>query len=160
MIPVFQDSFGFGNGNCAWACIASIFELSIEDVQDGGPPTDDDLVRWTRKHFPALAYQILDLGYDYDVVHGYPDCKGVGTGRWTYKVRETWEPPDASVTDGYWMATVPSQTLKRPIKDPYYPMPALHAVVMKGRECVHNPNPKNFLDPNPQVIMQSWWTHA
>jgi len=159
MKPVYQDTFGHGNGNCAWAVVASIFELSLKDAQGAfGPPCSEDLDLWTRMHMPGYKYHNLDLGYDFEIVEGYPDCEGVGTGRWTYKVRDEWEPPDASATDGYWFGTIPSQRLVRPVSDPYYPMPALHAVVMRGRVCVHDPNPNNHLDPHPRVLELSWWT--
>lgn len=161
MKPVFQDTFGHGNGNCAWACVASIFELSLPEAQGVfGPPDESELRIWTRMKLPDMTFHSIDLGYDYEVVDGYPDCEGVGTGRWTYKVAADWEPPDASATGGYWMATIPSQKLVRPVEDPYYPMFALHAVVMFGRLCVHDPNPNNRPDPSPLVVDQHWWTNG
>lgn len=158
MKPVFQDTFGHGQGNCAWACVASLFELSLPEAQQHfGPPDFQDLREWTKLFRPELEYKYIDLGYDYEIVDGFPDCEGVGTGRWTYKIAADWEPPDASLTDGYWLATVPSQKLVRPVSDPYYPMAALHMVVMRDRVCVHDPNPNNDLIRHPQVIDLHWW---
>lgn len=158
MKPVFQDSFGFGNGNCTWAAVASIFELSLSEAQgESGPGDSADVLAWTKARFPNLSFNNLDLGYDYEIVDGYPDCEFVGTGRWTYKIAKYWDPPDAAATDGYWLGVVPSQRLKRPVCDPYYPMVALHAVVMLGRKCVHDPNPKNVLIEHPQITQLSWW---
>lgn len=159
MIPVFQDRFDYGFGNCAWACIASILEQPLEDVQGGRrPPSIADLIEWTAEYVPELSFNSLDLCYNFRPVNGYPDVPELGTERWTYDIHKDWEPPDASATDGYWIASVPSQTLKRPVEDPYFPMPSLHAVVMHGRYCVHDPNSYNRIDPEPQVSMQYWWT--
>jgi hypothetical protein len=159
MIPVFQNKFGFGEGNCAWACLASVFELSLDSMPTE-PPYPQDWFDWTQENVPHLVYTNKDLAYDYELRGSFPKTKDFGTKRWTYKVNLQWEPPDASATGGYWIATVPSQRLKRPVEDPYYPLPALHAVVMLDRECVHDPNPHNTLDPSPLVIQQTWWTHA
>lgn len=158
MKPVFQDSFGFANGNCAWACTASIFELPLEDFPRPPFSGNQAWFDWTKANKPHLSFNNVDLGYDYDIVDGFPDVPNWGTGRYTYKVREKWEPPDARATGGYWIAIVPSQGLARPAEDAYYPMPALHAVVMLSRECVHNPHPSHTLEPYPKVVAQTWWT--
>jgi hypothetical protein len=76
--------------------------------------------------------------------------------RWTYDLPETWEPP----VDYHWLASIYSPRLKRPVEDPYYPLPALHMVVMKGPVMVHDPNP-DYADQvpyEPTVVMQTWWT--
>jgi len=42
MKPVMQTKFGVPWGNCLQACIASIFEISIEDAPDFGDICEDD----------------------------------------------------------------------------------------------------------------------
>lgn len=152
MKPVFQDRKGFGQGNCVWACIASIFEIPLDTLRYP-PPFTEDVLAWTKEHYPALEFHNVDLGFDYRLrdVPGIPE----GEQRWHYRLRRKWEPP----TDDYWIASVDSQGLMRPVEDPYYPMPALHAVVMKGRDLVHDPNDSYPLGSyKPKVVMQSWWS--
>jgi hypothetical protein len=146
MKPVFQTKFDWGQGNCAHACIASIFELPLEEVdatlKDSYAQT---IIDWTKQHLPHLEFHNRDLAYNYQVTKNE---------KWTYDVPKEWNPP----TDEYWMAAVESRGLKRPDDDPYYPLPALHAVVMHGRELVHDPNPKYQGLPLTPMVMQSWWT--
>jgi hypothetical protein len=154
---VYQDKFGHGEGNCAWACVASIFDLDIEAVRYPAGPSLDDLRLWTKNHYPALTLHGRDLGFNYRIVRGgYKRVPRVGTGRWTYDIPVTWTAP----TPGYWLASIFSLKLKRPIEDPYYPMPNLHMVVMKGRELVHDPHPSyaELVPYQPTVVMQTWWT--
>lgn len=155
MKPVYQDRFGLGQGNCAWACVASLFEISLDDLRFP-PPTDDNLREWTNLNMPDTEFHYRDLGFNYRVVEGYPDVEGVGTGRWAYDLPDEWDPPAAD----YWLASVNSLGLKRPVEDSYYPMPALHMVVMRGRDLVHDPNPKYAarMPYTPTVVAQSWWT--
>jgi hypothetical protein len=151
MRRVWQDRFGFGDGNCAWAALASIFNLDYPPR--GYPPACiEDFKAWTSRFRPDLCVHERNLATNYRVVEGFPDYEGVGSGRWTYDIPETWEPP----VDDWWIATVQSQSLKRPISDPYYPMPALHAVVMCGPDFVHDPNPRNEQKMMP-LIAQTWW---
>jgi hypothetical protein len=120
------------------------------------PPTDTDLAKWTSDTFDSIEYHYSDLAHNFRVVEGFPDVEGVGTGRWAYDLPEVWEPP----TEDYWMASVCSLGLKRPVEDPYYPMPALHAVVMRGASLVHDPNAAyaDRVPYEPTVVAQSWWT--
>lgn len=151
MRPVFQDRFGYGEGNCAWACVASILEIDLDDLRFP-PPTDADLLAWTEQH-TSLRYNFVDLGTNFRVVGGFPDAPSVGTGRWTYDLPAEWTPPPTE----FWMATINSLGLERPVSDPYYPMPALHAVVMQGRKIAHDPNPAYALPYDPTVVAMSWW---
>jgi hypothetical protein len=155
MKPVYQDRMGYGQGNCVWACIASIFEIPLELLRYP-PPCETVLRRWTAREQPYLQFHYTDLSTNYRLVEGYPDVPGVGTARWAYDVREPddYDPPEAE----FWIASIPSPVLKRPIEDSYYPMPALHAVVMQGRECVHDPHPDYAINPYPRVAAAARWT--
>lgn len=155
MRPVYQNRFGYGAGNCAWACVASLFELELDSLP-AKPPAALDMLEWSKEALPHLKFNNRDLGYNYRIEEGYPDAEGVGTGRWTYDLPDAWDPP----TDGYWLASVNSLGLKRPVEDPYYPRPALHMVVMHGRRLVHDPNPRYavLLPYRPVVVEQTWWT--
>lgn len=128
-------------------------DLHIEKIM---PAADEDLAKWTECRFPEYEFHWKDLCYDYDTVPADPSWGG-DPYRWTYKVPLTWEPPPAD----YWMASVYSPALTRPPEDPYYPFPALHAVVFRGDKLAHDPNPQ--YGPEDQkgysvVLRQTWWT--
>lgn len=153
MKPVYQRHLTWGAGDCAWACLASIFEEPLDsfcydrlEALDAG-----DLAKLTECRWPHLRFYEEDCCYDFELVDADPAWGG-DPQRWTYKVPKTFEPP----TDGYWMASVASPRLKRPTEDPYYPMPALHAVVFKGDQLVHDPNP-NYNVEYDRIHMKSWW---
>jgi hypothetical protein len=154
MKPVYQDRRGYGQGNCVWACVASIFEIPLELLRYP-PPCEADLRRWTAFHQPYREFHYADLSTNYRLVDGYPEAPGVGTSRWAYDLCEPgdYEPPEVE----FWIASIPSPGLKLPVEDPYYPMPALHAVVMRGDTCVHDPNPDYRINPHPQVVAAEWW---
>jgi len=48
MKKVFQTKFGYPNGNCHAACLASIFELNIDDIPDFGKRSNwyDNFIKW------------------------------------------------------------------------------------------------------------------
>lgn len=155
VIPVDQTSFGYGEGDCAWACLASIFEEPLESFGYDKlmAPNDPDLAKLTACRWPHLECHTVDLGHDYRLVDG-PSVPGhPHPQRWTYEPASRWVPP----TDDYWMATVFSQSLKHPPESPYYGMAALHAVVMHGDRLAHDPNPRNEQKMMP-LVMQTWWT--
>lgn len=157
MIPVYQHSFGYGKGSCAWACVASIFEVSIESLKIDKimPPTDTDLAKFTACRWPAIQFHYEDLACDYELIDGPSVPEHPHPKRWSYAAPETFEPPPVE----FWMATVFSPGLKRPVGDPYYPMPALHAVVMQGDKLAHDPNPNyTHSELYSPVVAKSWWT--
>lgn len=157
MIPVYQDTFGHQEGNCAWACIASIFELCLDDLRgERSGPTDYNLRVWTEENLPDHEYHYVDRARNYHLVpgpsvpeHPYPE-------RWCYDVPEgPFLPPEPE----YWIGVIFSLEITRPPEDPYYPMPGLHAVVMRGIEMVHDPHPRNpWPRPTPPIVAMSWWT--
>lgn len=154
---VYQDRFGWGDGNCVWACVATLFGCELDDLRDQeAGATCEDLLVWSKNHVPTLEYNDVDLATNVRLVGGFEDIDGVGSERWTYDVPTEWEPP----VPGFWLASINSLGLKRPVEDPYYPLPALHMVVMLGRQMYHDPNP-NYADRvpyEPTVVMQTWWT--
>lgn len=154
---VYQDRFGNGEGNCVWACVATLFGLPLEQLRLP-PPAAPELLDWTKENTPALAFHNVDLATNFRLIDGYKDVKGVGPSRWAYDIPDTWEPP----VRGFWIAGVNSLGLKRTEEDPYFPMPALHAVVMLGREMYHDPNPSyaDRVPYEPTVVDKSWWTGA
>jgi hypothetical protein len=152
---VYQDRFGYGEGNCAWACVATLFGVGLDRLRLP-PPSDSELMAWSKGAAPMLEFHNRDLATNYRIEEGYEDVEGVGTGRWAYDVPDEWEPP----VPGFWLASVNSPGLKRPVEDPYYPMPALHMVVMCGRDMYHDPNPRyaDLVPYEPTVVGQTWWT--
>jgi len=159
LIPVNQTKFGYGQGNCAAACIASIFERDIENI-DLVHAYNSDIMKWTRDNRPDLDYHNIDLAQNFRAVDGFPECEFYGTQRYTYDLPDSWQPP----TLGFWMASVYSPGLKRPVEDAYYPLPGLHAVVFQGDKLAHDPNPAYADLPNDryddQMVMMTWWEKA
>lgn len=71
MLPVDQTTFGFPDGNCFAACVASILELPIAAV----PPARERIERWlsrmghylhdaavNEQHPPPAGFHILNAG--------------------------------------------------------------------------------------------------
>ena len=136
MRGVYQTRKGFGRGNCVAACLATVLEVPLEEV-DWIQGYSQEIVAYTKRWLPAWEYVSVDMGYDYDLVP-MPEL-GEGQSRWTYKLYPYEKPP----TEGYWFASVPSKSLVRPPENDYYPLPALHFVVMKGDELAWDPNANN-----------------
>lgn len=154
MIPVYQEHFGWGSGDCAWAALASIFEEPLESFEyDNGrleALSDGDLKKLTEVRWPHLKFLYLDLARNYRV------AEVAGRDRWAYDLPtpDEWWPP----TDGYYFGSVHSQKLRAPEDSDWYGMPGLHAVVMKGRTVAHDPNPTNAPYPDPVPITGcGWW---
>lgn len=156
MIPVYQTRFGWGEGDCFWACLASIFEEPLESFHYGKllAPNDPDIAKLSECRWPRLKFHFDDLGRNYRLVDG-PSVPGhPHPQRWKYDPPAEWDAP----TLGYWIASVFSQKLRHPIESPYYGMPGLHAVIMHGRHVVHDPNPHNVPYESVSPIMRTWWT--
>lgn len=150
---VYQDRVGWGEGNCVWACIATIFRVPLDELRFP-PPTMAEVEEWTERCRPALAFRYADLGQNFRLEgSGYERIPEWGRQRWTYDVA----PYPGAPTEGLWMATVPSRGLSRPADDPYYPMPAMHCVVMRGDDIVHDPHPSYELAPYDEVHGMAWW---
>lgn len=68
MKPVYQTKYGEGEGNCFQACLASIFELELEDVPDfcNVYPTKDntwfnEYTKWLNgKGYSVLTFSLLE----------------------------------------------------------------------------------------------------
>lgn len=82
MKPIYQTKFGSKEGNCFQACIASILEISIEDVPDIDPAgkAENDQLSWPRKLNQWLndKYKI-----QYTEFTGYPIGWGMHVGHHT-----------------------------------------------------------------------------
>lgn len=158
MKKVYQDRFGF-EGNCVWACISSVFDIPLDELRFP-PASVQALEAWSEANLPHLKFRNQDLATNFRLEGDFPHAEGVGTERWAYDLPERWYPPKAAATGGYWLASVYSLGMEREENDPYYPLPSLHMVVMRGRELVHDPNP-NYADRvpyTPTVVMKTWWT--
>ena len=73
MKPVMQNRFGWPGGNCYAAALASIFELSIDDMPDIGVNQEDYWQRWN-EWFRSKGMELLILtfptnGEDYPGFH-------------------------------------------------------------------------------------------
>jgi len=85
MKPVDQTKFGFGNGNCQAACIASILEIPIEDIPNfhGDDPTDAETY-WknVRKWCEDKPFTIISIAFqeDHDPKEFLKDCWVIASG--------------------------------------------------------------------------------
>jgi hypothetical protein len=134
---------GNGGGDCVAACLATIFEIPLDEVGIADGPSATELADWTRRRYPWLECREQDHGKDYREVEG---------GLWTYDIPE--ESP-APLTGGIWMASVvsPSGLLRH---GPYAGSPVLHCVVMRGRQCAWDPSPSRD-ECFGVVVLQTWW---
>lgn len=149
MRPVFQDAFGWNQGNCVWACVASVFELPLEQFQGLGPPNGEDLAKWTEVALPGLEIHDVDLRQNYRML--YTPYSGL---KWTCDPPQEWRPPHG----GYWLAVVESHAVRCPPDSDWWPGPGLHCVVMRGSELAHDPNPAYQGKPAQTPLRQLWWT--
>jgi hypothetical protein len=147
MRRIFQDRLGNQQGNCVWACIASLFpQFELDDLRYP-PPIPDEVEAWTEKHLPDVQFRHRDLAINHEF--------NEETEKWSYDPPETWEPP----CEGLWMGSIHSRGLMSPPESAYYGMPALHAVVMQDWELWHDPNPnyQNTIHLPFVLIEQTWW---
>ena len=115
MIPVDQTKLGFGSGNCGAACIASILEISIEDIPNfhGDDPKDADtywsnICKWCEnKPFMLVSFYIPN---EYDAKEILKDCWCIASGLSPRRTEE-WH---------------------------------RHAVVWRNGEIVHDPHPSRL----------------
>lgn len=111
-------------GNCVAACLASLFEVPIEDC--AGVIYYNQLCEWTKERFPALSV----------------DQVGVGDSWGQTRDPEAYlEWPTEHFCFGYWMATVWSPRVVDLVGDDGYMEWGLHAVVMRGSDLAWDPFP-------------------
>lgn len=114
MKPVMQTKFGAPEGNCFAACIASILELTLEQVNvPGTEGWGASLDRWCKNR--GYAYLWLDTS-------SLTAKLGNGEPGWFWS------------SDLYWIATGPCDR-----EQDGKPLP--HSVVFLGDNPVHDPNP-------------------
>ncbi len=145
----FYDGTG-KRGNCGAAAVASIFELTIEEVRLDAGCSDSEIMRWTTEHYPWLECRAVDLGTNYRVIEeATEDCEE----RWAYDVPD--DSPIAPPTLGIWMATVesPRGVLK---SGPYRGTTILHYVVMRGGSLAWDPHPERDMGVG-RLMGRTWW---
>lgn len=154
MRPVDQTTFfveGESRGNCMAACIATIFELSLEEVDVPDATSFAEMCAWTSTRFDgALEFHEVDHGVDYRVIED-----GEFGDRWTYDLTED---PPAPPTFGLWIAGVQSPRIVHET-GPWRGMPGLHAVVMRGGQLAHDPHPQRDMGIGP-IVTSMWWVVA
>lgn len=159
MVPVEQRKLwrpedhpdGPQRGDCVRCCIASIFEVSYEEVEDIGASIQD-ASRWVKERFPALTIVHRDIR------HPIPDVEEIGE-------HINW--PTSCWNPGYWIATVWSPRIPdeevfgcgcgadpdcqwchgEPEKRKHPPRLGLHAVVMENGGLAFDPHPEREADP-------------
>jgi hypothetical protein len=157
--PVEQTTFYDGSsgqrGNCTAACVASIFERPLEEVDSCVPPGSSwsQVDFYTRRVAPFLSVHAIDLCLNHRQVEEATERHP--QGRWTYDLppADAWERRWESM--GLWIAAVvsPRGTLR---DGPYRDMPIQHAVVMRGSELAWDPHPDRDLGVG-QVLEMCWW---
>ena len=86
MIPVFQTDLTFETGNCGEACVASILEISLDDIPSLHNPDDsldgeyycERLRKFLRKF--GMTYIDLELRKEYNPMDFFKDCYVITTG--------------------------------------------------------------------------------
>lgn len=144
---------GLGSGNCVAACLASIFELSLPEVERDLPdgPSLTQLSEWTRQRFPWLECRTVNYGENYREVE--PPSDDEPDGRWTYDLPA--ERP-AAPTKGFWMASIVSPRGKLR-SGPYRGGPMLHCMVMRGEQLAWDPSPQRDEGRGAPLVMCTWW---
>lgn len=146
VIKVTQTKFGDGKGNCVAACLASIFELDIDDVDIQPAPSANDLLEWTKRNYPDLSCIIQDFGENYQEVED---------GLWRYDFpEEKFDPPPEH--DSYWLLGAKSPRIVIE-SGPYRGMPGLHCVVMKDDQIVWDPHPDSDKAEVGDWLERIWW---
>jgi len=142
---------GKGRGNCVAACIASIFELPLSDVDLPDGCGSNELMEWSHGRWPWLECRVVDYGQNYREVE--PPSDENPEGRWEYDL-PTEQPPAPTI--GYWIASVvsPRGVLQ---SGPYRGSPILHAVVMRGGVVAWDPHPGRDEAPLGPTVMATWW---
>lgn len=126
MRPVDQTTFA-PQGNCLQACLASIFDLPLNEVVDTTPPPEDDHAAFYSQH---------------NLVQKWLEARGY----WTWNLEGDWCPKRGIrfLDDGE--TSVPADFLW-PYPPGYYigggksPRGVEHAVVMRAGYIVHDPHP-------------------
>ncbi len=155
MIGVTQSSFydplEETRGDCVAACVATIFELPLEEVDIRGGASFQDVCDWTKAFKPHLRYNERDLCTNHRIVSEDPETI------WAFDLPDPSEAIDPP-TDGLWIAHVvsPRGLLKH---GPYRGMPIEHAVVMCGPEMVWDPHPDRHQGVGRMTGM-GWWTRT
>lgn len=151
MKPVFQTSFfdpeDETRGNCLHACIASIFEWSIDFLDLPNPCYSQDVIDWTNRYWPG--WQCVDMDYRTNYLESSKPTEERPEGGWVYDDPSEWFAPHY----GYWIGTIYSPRIKRPKSDPYWPRSGLHAVVMKGYKLAHDPHPEGLKEIGDETIL-------
>jgi hypothetical protein len=118
MKRVFQTEFG-ERGNCFEACLASILELddvySVPRNTESNQRVQDYFERLDRRLLHGCGLQIVAINVPDKTEKGKPDRL-----------------PDHVSDDVWWIAHI----------KPADEAPFHHAVVMRGRELAHDPDPK------------------
>jgi hypothetical protein len=122
-------------GDCFRACVASIFELELDEVP----------------HFMDLDYRIWHVDRSksnwWSMVNAWAWDFGVGFNRLSYPARrrpKNWHP-------GWWIASVRSRCQDG----------ATHAIVMHGNEVKHDPSPlSRALEERYWFLGEGWFELA
>ena len=131
MTKVFQDKFGPANGNCMQAAIASLFDLSLEEVPDFGSFGN----MWFRSYFNFLK----EIGYEYE------GCchNSKRLGYWGDRTLEDHIKECESV-NGYYYAYVYSPGLFDRVQyicNPEYKATTHAIIIDKELNVIHDPHP-------------------
>ena len=70
MKPVYQTREGYPNGNCLQACIASVLEVSLDDVPEI-PPESADWVADLHTILAPYGYYTVDITTDGTIPQGW-----------------------------------------------------------------------------------------
>jgi hypothetical protein len=158
-------------GDCAAACVASIFELPYEECAEIGA-TDDTITAWTEKRYPGISYSHRMLGEGWRGKERIEDYVNWPTSHYErgYWMATIWSPriPDVETFDcgcAYDQnneSTDPDPNCKWCHGDPGSRSMGitwgLHAVVMLGANLAWDPHPAREKNPTLYFCGASKWT--
>lgn len=177
MRPVAQTEFfrpedhplGYQRGNCLAACVASIFEVPLSQVEEiralGGSQA---VFTWTRRHYPGVRSECVYLDradadpFDPEGWREWPSLGSVhNMGYWIATVY-SYRIPDVMMTGCGCVERVPGGDPEcewcsgRPAEREHGMNFGTHAVVMRGDAIAWDPHPKREDGVGPIRTQTTW----
>lgn len=135
-------------GDCVAACVASIFEMSLDEV----PHFVEIMYQRAARHDLSKEWQFTQQG----LMNAWAWSFGVGVGYTYYRTRtgkRIYRKTPLCYHGGYWIAAVMSRDAAVRKASPE----ASHAVVMLGYEVAHDPNPDSRAVQRPYRYVGELW---
>lgn len=123
-------------GDCVRACVASIFEMELDEV----PHFVEIMYQRQARHELSKEWEHTQWG----LMNSWAWSFGIGVNQVTYQSQGhyLWSDEPLQYHPGYWIGTVQSRDpAVAKMNEKEKPGRSTHAVVMNGPDLVHDPNP-------------------